>query len=436
MRQENTFDLVIVGGGLAGASLALALVDQPLKIAVIEAKDELRPDDRALALSFSSALILKNIGIWTAIAPQATPILSVHVSDANHFNRVRMTAAELNTPALGYVILAQAILNHVQQQVRQRSEITWICPAQLQAAQRSDSGYELQLATAQGDRTVHTRLLVAADGSDSPTRQCLGITTSQQEYPEMAVSCRITAAEHHGVAFERFSPAGILAALPVAPQERVVIWTVPRAKAEQLLQMDSQAFQETLQQAWGYRLGAIRQVMSRRAFPLRSMKANQSILPGALLLGNAAHTLHPVAAQGFNLTLRDIAVLAEVIANAVSAGKNPGDLSVLEEYQQRRSAEQQQLLWATDGLVSLFSSTWLPFVLGRNMGLLGLTVLPPLKRVFAKKAMGLSGALPKLVRGVALLTDPIGDKSLLSSFTKSGDQINGNIQAKKTIQSR
>lgn len=406
MTTKQPFDLVIIGGGLAGATLALALANQPLKIAVVEAKDEIAPhsspDERALALTFASALIFKHLNLWPAISAKATPIHRVHVSDTQHFHQVRMTAAELNTPALGYVTLAQTLLTTLQTQARQNPNITWICPAQLQHVERRNTGYDLQLSTAHGNHSLHARLLIAADGSDSVTRRCLGINITQQESTQMALTCRVKAAEHHGIAFERFSASSILAALPLANQERVVIWTLPEREAKQLLQLDAGDFQKKLQHAWGYRLGRISEVFSRRAFPLHSMQANQTVLPGAVLLGNAAHTLHPVAAQGFNLTLGDIATLAEVITDALATGKNPGDLSVLEVYQQRRHLEQKQLKWGTDGLVTLFSSTLFPAIVSRNIGLFGLTMLPPLRRAFAKKAMGLLGRLPKLVSGTPL----------------------------------
>lgn len=409
----NHFDIIIVGAGLVGSSLALALAGQPLRVAVIEANSLTQAfvqkhPDRALVLSLSSHRILQTMGVWPSIAPMAEPIAQVHVSEAGHFGATRFLAEDYRVNALGYAVLAGQLQALLQQKLIAKPDITCYSPVSITHLRPMAQGYEVDIQTLQGQETLSTRLLVAADGSDSKTRQLLGIQAQSSSYDEQVIIGTANITEHHrNIAYERFTKTGPLAFLPLKNQENnqhrcAFIWTVKEKEAQLLMEAGHKIFAEQLQQTFGFRLGRLQPSTELRINPLRSVFAKEQIKPGALLLGNAAHTLHPVAAQGFNLGLKDVAALAQIIFEAISAGENPGDLSVLEKYVQWRNKEQKMVKWFTTSLLHIFADQIIPLAWLRGLGMCGLEATPMLKKRIAKIAMGLTGRLPKMVCGISL----------------------------------
>jgi 2-octaprenyl-6-methoxyphenol hydroxylase len=405
---NTDFDLIIVGGGMAGASLALALARQPLRIALVEAvpyRTETQPsyDDRAIALSEGSHRIFAAMGVWQAIAPRATPIERIHVSDQGHLGVTRLDCREEQVPALGYVVTGRALGHALVSASAELSNLTLVSPASLVDLQLGEA---LATATIERDgqrETLRAPLLVAADGGDSSVRRLLGIQASERDYRQTAIITNLTPERpHRNLAYERFTPHGPLALLPLDAERCSLVWTRAPEDAERLLALDDASFLAELQDNFGLRLGRFTRVGQRAAYPLRLLQAQEQVRPRLALIGNAAHTLHPIAGQGFNLGLRDVAALAQVLGEAHTAGHDLGSLAVLERYAQWRARDHRQVIGFTNTLVQTFSNRFPPLALARNLGLLALDVLPPLKHRLARHAMGLAGKLPRLGRGLPL----------------------------------
>ncbi len=409
---DEQFDVVVVGGGLVGCSLALALAKQPLKIALLEAKEftasppdlsaTAPPPDRALALSYASIKIFQTLGVWSQINRFAEPISQVHVSDAGHFGSLRFRAEDFRIPALGSVVLASHLLAILQKNVTAQPSIHSLSSVHIEQLSRTTAGYQLNIRSFQGQQTLTSKLLVVADGSDSKTRKLLGIAVKEIEYREQALFGTVgLGSPHFNKAYERFTRSGPLAFLPLANDRCAFVWTVSPESAQRLMPLADDGFCEQLQAAFGYRLGRLQQLGQRQLYPLRSVFADEQIRSGLVLLGNVAHTIHPVAAQGFNLSLKDTVALAQVIIEAVDTGQSPGELVVLEKYLHWREQEQKAVRWFTDGLINLFSSRVLPIALLRDLGLCGVDVLPFAKKWVARAGMGMLGRLPRPVCGIS-----------------------------------
>jgi 2-octaprenyl-6-methoxyphenol hydroxylase len=384
--------LAIIGGGLVGASLALALQDtarqRGWRIALIEPfapGSSYQPsyDARSTALSYGSRLIYERLGLWQAIAQRAEAILQIHVSDRGRFGAARLQAIEEGVPALGYVV-ENAWIGHCLWQALDAEVVQWYCPAEVTGLQRLDDGYRLSLSD---ERQLDCDLAVLADGGRSGLREQLGIGVSQRPYGQSALIANVTPLEaHRGQAFERFTDEGPMALLPLTDNRCALVWTRAAADAERLLRLSDAAFLAELQQAFGYRLGALRQVGARHLYPLSLVEAQEQVRPHLVVLGNAAHSLHPIAGQGYNLSLRDTLALAEVLQAATAP---LGDFATLQGYLQRQQLDQQLTLGFSDRVTRLFSNAQPLLTAGRNLGLLGLDLLPPAKRWFARQAMGL-----------------------------------------------
>lgn len=420
------YDLIIVGGGMVGASLACALKGSKFRIALIEAvpfDHELQPsyDARAIVLSYGTRRIFEGLGLWPAIVPNATAIRHIHISERGGFGITRLDAAAHGLPALGYVVEGRALGRVLGKALAGIPNLNLICPAQLKSfsilGSTLDQAAEVTIETAQGLTTLQARLVVGADGGRSALRELAGIAADTVDYQQNAVITTVTPAlPHQGVAYERFTDTGPLALLPLSEQRCGLVWTVPREQLGEVLALDDQAFMAGLQDRFGGRLGKFRRVGARRAYPLVLVRAREQVRPRLALIGNAAHALHPVAGQGFNLGLRDVAALAEVLSEAAHSGRDPGDLTVLQRYQRWRSRDQSEIIAFTDRLSRLFSNGFGPLVLARNLGLLALDLATPVKQVFSRRAMGLSaglgldlrdkvsGHLPRLARGLSLST--------------------------------
>lgn len=404
--ETDLFDVLIIGGGVVGNALALALAHTPLKIGVVEAQPqsaenmaEPSRDERAIALTNASIRIFESLKIWENIKPYATPIHQVHVSDAGHFGSTKFSATDLGFSTFGYVVPAHILTDSLQAQVLSAAQLTPIYSAKLEALTAHQIGYSVQIRLPDETRTLYARLLVGADGAQSLTRKLLNLSVKQVDYHQMALVAKVRVSKPHaGVAYERFTPAGPLAALPISDHHFVIIWTGPTRQMEQQQELSDEALQSKLQKMWGYRLGRILSIETRQTFPLRSVFAENQVCPGAILLGNAAHTLHPVAAQGLNLSLKDMAVLVDKMLEAISLHQDPTRFALLETYMETRQKDQKSVMRFTNNLLQLFSQELSPIVFARNAGLSSLNILPFAKKMFVKRAMGLAGRLPSLMR--------------------------------------
>lgn len=409
MATQLEYDITIVGGGLVGASLATALSGHGLKVAVLEAfelRSEQQPsyDDRSIALSYGSSRILDTMGIWQQIDQAGVcAIDTIHVSDKGHLGSARMSASDEAVAALGYVVESRVMGQVFAQGFEQMEGVDLLCPVKLQSMDISDK--RVRLLALQGDEQldIKTRLVVAADGGQSLVRQWQGIETWQADYGQTAIIANVTTQRpHQGVAYERFTNTGPLAMLPMTQGRCSLVWTADNAEVESIMGWDDTTFASALQERFGHRLGDIEHAGKRSAYPLKLMQVREAIRSRLAVIGNAAHMLHPVAGQGFNLGLRDVAALAQVVVDAHRRGDDFGQLSVLNEYRQWRRKDTARTLLMTDGLVRSFSTDFTPAALVRNVGLLALDAIPFMKRILTRQAMGLNGKQTRLARGLPL----------------------------------
>jgi 2-octaprenyl-6-methoxyphenol hydroxylase len=400
-------DVVIVGGGLVGASLALALGQSGVRVAIVEAHRldaEAQPsfDDRALALAWGSRLIFEALGLWADIAPEAEPIRRIHVSDRGHFGATRMAAEEEGVEALGYVVVARAIGQALMARLEKLANIDYLAPASFETLEIEADRVVLHARGESVPHAISASLLVAADGARSPVREALGIAERVRDYGQTAITTNVTtSAPRPGLAFERFAASGPVAMLPMREGRYGVVWTVDIDRQEEVMVLDDDAFAEALQGHFGYRLGRLLRVGRRSAYPLVQVLAEEQVRPRAVVIGNAAHALHPVAGQGFNLSLRDVAALAELIIDAVARADDPGAQPMLERYQARRRGDHRAVTLFGDLLVGLFSNRVPGLAQLRGLGLVGMDLIDPLRHALARRAMGLGRPAMRLARGVA-----------------------------------
>ncbi|MDY7218353.1 2-octaprenyl-6-methoxyphenyl hydroxylase [Denitrificimonas sp. JX-1] len=392
--------IAIIGGGLVGASLALALQagarERQWKIILIEPfapGDGYQPsyDARSSALSYGSQQIYQRLGLWEAIAHRAEAIVDIHISDRGRFAATRLSANEENVPALGYVV-ENAWLGHCLWASLDPTVVEWRCPARVKQLQALNDGYHLIL---DDDSTLDCDLAILADGGRSGLREQLGIHARKTPYGQTALISNIsTALPHQGTAFERFTDDGPLALLPMSENRSVLIWTREPNEAQRLSELSDPDFLQELQECFGYRLGAFEQVGQRHLYPLSLVESSEQVRAHLVVLGNAAHSLHPVAGQGYNLSLRDTMALTECL---LSGPKTPGDLTTLLNFQHQQQLDQALTIGFSDRVTRLFSTGKPLFSGGRNLGLLGLDLFPPAKHWFARQAMGL-GVRPTVIK--------------------------------------
>jgi 2-octaprenyl-6-methoxyphenol hydroxylase len=397
----QSFDVIIVGGGLAGNCLGLALNGSGLRVAIIEAstKEQLfhsAMGDRALALAAGTIATLESLGIWQDIHQKATAITDIHVSDRGHFGKVRLSARKQNVDALGYVITAREIESHVAELV-DKAEITRLCPARLVGLMSDETEVNASIKLKDNTLCLTAKLLVGADGGNSSVRRLLDITQQVTEYGQTALVTTVkTSLPHRNVAYERFTESGPLALLPVGKNRCSVVWTRSTEDADSLMSGSEDDFLEALQHCFGYRLGQLTLVEPRRAFPVSLIRADRMHSGRAVIIGNAVHQLHPVAGQGFNLGLRDVVQLADMILKQHEQGKDIGSAPFLYDYVTAREQDHRQTITFTDTLVKLFSNDWLALAAARNFGLAALDHLPAAKAFLSRHAMGLAQRLPGL----------------------------------------
>ncbi len=402
--REHIYDVLIVGGGLVGATLACALRGNGLRIAVIEANplhaaSQPSFDDRTVALSYGSRQILARLGLWSALAVRVEPIKTIHISDRGQFGVTRLRHDEEGVEALGYVAENRVLGEILYAELESAADIELFCPAEVVALESHQNQVEVQLQSAEQRLALSGRLLVAADGVSSRVRQMLQIAASRQDYGQCAVITNVRPEyNHNNTAYERFTDTGPLAFLPMtrsAGRQRCsVVWSVPTEQAASLMQLDDAAFLGALQQGFGYRLGCLQQLGKRQLYPLALVETTQLVRGRIVVVGNAAHSIHPVAGQGFNLALRDVALLAELLSEAADTGA----AALLETYAGARQQDTQRVYRFTDTLVKVFSSHVSALAHARAAGLLAVDLLPPLKHALARQSMGLGGNLSHLGR--------------------------------------
>ena len=366
-------------------------------------------DDRTLALGAASCSILQGLGLWDALAPEATAIRQVVVSSPDQPWRVCLDASESGREAFGHVVEARRFGAVVSAHLATLDTLELICPARLEALQPGPDAVSLQLHTGDGPRHLQARLVVAADGADSAVRTLLGIGAREKRYAQTAVICNVTPREPHlGRAFEQLTSSGPFAVLPHLGGRCGLVWCAPEEQAARLLQLPEADFLRQAGQRADASLGGFVKLGKRSAYPLRLLVPERDIDQRVAILGNAAHAIHPAGAQGFNLGLRDVACLAQLLADAApedgSAAADPGAAELLEAYSQWRKPDRESVVAWTDGLVSLFAS---PLAVSRGVrgaAMLAHAVLPALRRRMASAAMGYRGRSPRLALGEPLLT--------------------------------
>jgi 2-octaprenyl-6-methoxyphenol hydroxylase len=402
-------DVAIVGGGMVGASLALALAGTRMRVALIEAvradaAGQASFDERTTALGNGSQRILETLGVWAQLAAHAGPVREIQVSEAGQPGAARLRAADQGLAALGYVVPNRQIGAALWQALQQHSgELELRVPARVQAAHFEAQHVRLQVAAsnapASGSEEIQARLVVAADGALSLLAQRAGIASVVEDYHQVAVVVHVaTDRPANGIAYERFTPSGPLAVLPLCDGRYTVVWTLTPERASEVLALADESFIAQLQQCFGWRVGRMLRVGARASYPLRLSRAESVQGPRLALVGNAAQALHPVAGQGFNLGLRDAALLAEILV----AADDPGAPAVLEDYQRRRATDRRGMIGFTDGLVKLFASERAGAALVRSLGLQLFDLLPGAKRAMARVSWGFGTQTPRLMRGLRL----------------------------------
>lgn len=392
----SNYDIVIVGGGLVGNSLALALRHSSLRIAVIEAidyeqKEDHSDDNRAIGLSYTSERILQKLGVWPHIENKAHPIDRIHISVQGRFGVARVLAKEQGLPSLGCNIDIYYLQKILAQSVREQETLTYYAPYQLTQCERVHDQWQLTLTAGESQKSISARLLVAADGSDSWVRRSVGIQAQVWDYEQSAVVAHLTLNKSlNNSAYERFTQQGLMAVLPTGDNTATFIWSTTHQQAEDAHSGSEGDLLSIVQKAWGYRLGRLQKISKPIIYPLRRLHAREVYREGLVLIGNAAQTLHPVAAQGFNLGLRGAMVLAEVLQSAQKMGRDYAEMAVLAEYADKQAADRRQIAHFTHFLVNRFSIErqeypyWQPLALG------GLEWIPGAKSLLAR--LGLGGA--------------------------------------------
>lgn len=399
-------DVAIVGGGMVGASLALALAGSGRRVLLVEgaqfaSRSQPSFDERTTALGNASRRIFAGLGLWEGIAPEAAAITSIHVSDAGRFAFSRLNAAEHGLDAFGYVVPNRRIGASLWERLNLAPDVLLRVPARVTSAVMAPEGAKLLVVEDSGAReAVHARLVVAADGAQSQIRAAAGIDASVEDYGQVAVVAKIRAERAHGgVAYERFTRDGPLAVLPLHDGAFAVVWACRPQLASTLLACDERAYLERLQRSFGWRAGHFVWASARSSYPLRLTRARAGIATRTVLIGNAAQSLHPVAGQAFNLGLRDAAMLAEVIA---AAGADVGAPQLLQRFAAWRARDRRGVIGFTDGLVKLFDSTFPGVAVMRDFGLLLFDLAPPAKSALSRLSAGFGGPTPRLARGLAV----------------------------------
>jgi 2-octaprenyl-6-methoxyphenol hydroxylase len=398
-------DIAIIGGGLVGLSAALALQNPGRLISVLESSTLLQREAtglnaRSIALSYSSVQIFKALGLWQEIKKQSSPIKTIHISSRGRWGVTRLRASDYDLDAMGYVIESQKLTAILVERVRQSKLISLQTSAEFESLEISEQ-VKLQYRCDKKPRKLSASLVLIADGAQSSARSCLGIEHDRIDYEQAAIITNVEVSKPlPGAAYERFTDDGPLAMLPLGGSRYACVWTHNPASTEGLMQLDDRQFAESLQQGFGFRLGFIERVGQRYSFPLHRTKALELAKNRCLLIGNAANTLHPVAGQGLNLALRDVASLSHLLeSQAVQTFDEQSIIRLLDEYDSLRTVEQRSVARLGDGLVSLYSND-LPVLKQIRAGALALLdIIPPVKTEVAMSGMGFGFTGNPMLRG-------------------------------------
>ncbi len=411
LETSHCFDIAIVGGGMVGASLAVALAPMGLRVALIEAvphDSASQPsfDERTTALSNGSRRILETLGVWPEVDSVATPIRKIHVSDQGRFGIARIDSAEQGLEAMGYVVANRALGSALWQRLQGAAGTRVFCPAHVSRVEGGERVVSLEVVEDGAAALIDAKLVVAADGVQSAVRGAFGVKADVRDYGQTAVITTVLPQRfHEHVAYERFTDSGPLALLPLDGGRCTLVLTLNSATAQAAMGWSDAEFLAELQRRFGFRLGRFLKVGRRIPYPLSLTQAARTSAGRCVIVGNAAQGLHPVAGMGFNLGLRDIASLAELIAERRCEPQfDAGGAELLAEYDAWRAADRRGVIAFTDGVVRMFASPS-GLVRGlRNIGLLAFDLLPPAKAALSRLSTGAgTGArVPKLARGVAL----------------------------------
>lgn len=398
-------DILIVGGGLVGGTLACGLAEGGLSVIVVDTQkpaDGLEPtfDGRASAIALSSKRALGGLGLWSLMEPMTAAINEIRVSDGDSLFFLHYDRQDVGAEAFGYMVENRSIRQALSERFRDWDGLTLLAPAGIRELKRTPGAVH---ATLEDGRQIEARLVIGAEGRRSPTRDHAGIKITGWSYKQTGIVCTVAHERaHDNVAHEHFLAAGPFAILPLSGNRSSIVWTERDENVDGLMALDDAAFLSELESRFGDFLGRLEVTGPRWAYPLSLQYAERAIDHRLALAGDASHAMHPIAGQGLNMGLRDVAVLAEVLTDARRLGLDPGDARVLQTYEQRRRFDNTLMLAMTDVLNRLFSNDIEPVRLARGLGLATVNKLPPVKRLFMRHAMGLAGELPRLMRGEPL----------------------------------
>ncbi len=400
---NNSYDIIIVGGGMAGSALGSMCALQGFQVAIIEHRKPVSewPDGeidlRLSALTRASQKLLQQVGVWSRITElRCNPYQEMRVWDANGNGSIHFDAAELGEPNLGHIVENRVTQLALWERLGAFENVELICPA---SAKALDLTGEWPLLTLDDGRQLTAKLVVGADGRDSAIRRMAGIPTHGWEYDQHAIVATVTQQKpHNDTAWQRFMTTGPLAFLPLDDGRCSIVWSTSPAETERLMALDDAHFCAELGQALEFRLGAITAIGPRAAFPLRLQHADTYIKPGLALVADAAHAMHPLAGQGINLGFLDVAALAERLGEAKAAGRDFSSQRTLRKYERSRKGANMGMLAAMDGFKKLFSNHQLPLTMARNIGLSLTDSAGPVKDLITRRALGLVGELPHWMR--------------------------------------
>jgi 2-octaprenyl-6-methoxyphenol hydroxylase len=405
-------DVLIVGGGAVGSALACALAELPLDVVLVEAQ-HFRPSDRSsfdtrvIALANGSQQILAGLGLWGELKGYAEAIRTIHISERGRFGAARIHAADERVPALGYTIESQVLGRVLWERLQRAQRLEVLAPAEVDSFSTRADHSVVGVTVGNERRELAAKLVVAADGARSAVRSALGFEVAEHDYEQCAVifNCT-TSAPLAGRAFERFTERGPIALLPLTGGRAAVIWTLPAAEARRIGALPDAQFGAELEAAFGTRLGRFTRVGARALHALARVASGALHAERAVLIGDAALRMHPVAGQGFNLALRDVATLAEVLADELltpgGASADVGAAALLDRYASWRAADRRRVSAFTHGLIQLFGEPAPGIGWGRGLGLMAFDLLPGAKALLARQTMGKAGRLPRLARGLPL----------------------------------
>ncbi len=404
---SERFDVIIVGGGMAGMTLGCALAGAGVETAVIEQSNPAHMqlpafDGRTTAIAHGSAQVLKGIDLWPLLEADAEPILDIRVADGHPSRGVsplflHYDHTEVGTEPFGYIIENRLIRDALFRLSGEMPSLTVVAPATVERAARDLDDAEVQLTDG---RSLSCSLVVGADGRNSPLRRAAEISVNQFRYNQTAIVCTVAhERSHHGVAVELFLPGGPFAMLPMTGHRTNIVWTERSDLAPAFLELEENLFLSEVERRFGTWLGALELEGPRFSYPLGLLHASHYTDRRLALISEAAHAIHPIAGQGLNMGIRDVAALAEAVVDAIRLGLEPADPTALSRYENWRRVDNTTLVAVTDALNRLFSNDIAPIRAARDVGLAAVGQVPPLKRLFMRHAMGVVGDLPRLVQG-------------------------------------